>query len=92
MAAYLKCRKCGQKEELNAKFVAKVIGGAVSGFGVWAWVAYFFAGTGLAMPICLALVIGGGAILAYSNEIGEWFSKSYDCPNCKSRDWIVTDE
>lgn len=92
MAAYIKCKKCGKKEKLNAKFVAKAAGGVISGFGVWAWPAYFFAGTGLAAPICIALIAGGGAILAFSDEIGEWFSKRYDCPNCKNRDWIVIDE
>lgn len=41
------------------KLIAILGGSAVSGFGFWAWVSYFFAGTGFALPICAALVIGG---------------------------------
>ena len=86
---YLECRRCLYKEVLSRGFILKIIGGAVSGSGFWAWVTYFFAGTGLAMPICIALVAGGTAICAYSSEIGEWLSKKYDCPSCGSRDWRV---
>ena len=85
----IKCSACGYKETLNKRFFVKILGGAVSGFGFWAWVAYFFAGTGLALPICVALVTGGVAIAAFSDEIAEWVSSRYDCPNCGSRDWIV---
>ena len=88
----IQCNKCGRKEELNARFVAKAAGITLSGFGVWAWPTYFFAGTGLAAPICLALIVGGTSILAFSEQIGEWISKRYECPDCKSKDWFVTDK
>lgn len=89
---YIKCYKCGYKETLNKRFVLKVIGGTVSGAGFWAWVTYFFAGTGLAMPICIALVIGGAGICAFSNEIAEWVSTRYNCPRCGTRNWRVVRE
>ncbi len=89
---YIKCRHCGHKEKLNARFVLKVIGASATGLGAGGWVTYLFAGTGLALEICAALVIGGAAILAFSEQIGEWFSKKYDCPGCQKRDWVVTDE
>lgn len=89
---YIVCKKCGYKETLNKRFILKVIGGTVTGFGFWAWVTYFFAGTGLALPICIALVIGGAAIAAFSNEIASWVSSKYDCPKCNSRNWKVVKE
>lgn len=89
MANYIKCRSCGHKEKLNAKFIAKVAGVALTGFGGYAWVAYLFAGTGFALPICIALVFGGALTAAFSDEIGEWLSTRYDCPECKKRNWEV---
>ncbi len=89
MANKIKCRNCGHKEKLNAKFIAKVAGIALTGAGGYAWVAYLFAGTGLAMPICAALVFGGALTAAFSDEIGEFLSTRYDCPECGTRDWKV---
>ena len=83
----IKCQKCGHEEQVNMKFFVKVLGGTVSGFGVWAWPAYLFAGTGLAMPICLAIVAGGSAIMMFSDEIALWFSKRYNCPKCGAKNW-----
>ena len=89
---YIKCSKCGHSETLNKRFIAKVLGGAVSGFGFWAWVTYLFAGTGLALPICIALVVGGVAIAAFSDEIAAWVSKRYECPGCGAKNWSVVKE
>ena len=61
------------------------------GGGFWAWVTYFFAGTGLALPICIALVTGGVAIAAFSNEIAAWISSCYSCPICGKKHWKVVD-
>lgn len=86
---YIKCKHCGYKETLNKRFFVKVIGGTVSGFGFWAWVTYLFAGTGFALAICIAIVAGGIAIAAFSDEIAEWISERYECPQCKSKNWHV---
>ena len=86
---YIKCRHCGYRETLNKRFFVKVLGGAVAGFGFWAWVAFLFAGTGFAMPICIAIVTGGIAIAAFSDEIAEWVSERYECPRCHSKNWAV---
>ncbi len=82
------CKDCGHMEKVNLKFFVKIIGGAVAGAGFWAWVAYIFAGTGFALPICIAIVAGGVGLAAFSNEIAEWVSKKYDCPKCKHRNWV----
>ena len=55
---YIRCKRCGYKETINKRFFFKILGGAVSGFGFYAWVAYIFVGTGLALPICCAIVAG----------------------------------
>lgn len=73
-------------------FFAKIIGGGMAGGGFWAWVTYFFAGTGFALPICIAIVTGGVAMLAFSDEIVAWISKKYDCPVCKNNQWIAIDD
>lgn len=86
---YIRCKRCGYKETINKRFFFKILGGAVSGFGFYAWVAYIFVGTGLALPICCAIVAGGLAMAAFSNEIAEWVSFRYDCPDCKNRDWEI---
>ncbi len=83
----IRCRKCGHSETVNKHFFVKALGGAVAGFGFYAWVAFIFAGTGLAMPICIAIVTGGVAIAAFSNEITEWATKNFPCPKCGSKSW-----
>lgn len=35
----------------------------------------FFAGTGLALPICIALVVGGSAMLAFKDQITNFIIK-----------------
>ena len=37
---YIKCNCCYYKETLNKRFFVKILGGAVSGFGFYSWVAY----------------------------------------------------
>ena len=86
----LKCRKCGHKEKVNKAFWIKVLGGVVVAGAAKAWLAYLFAGTGLALPICAAIVAGGVAIAAYSDEIAKWASNKYACPKCKSKKWDAT--
>lgn len=91
---YIQCQNCGHKEKIDKGFFLKVLGGAVGSFGVFGWVTFLFAGTGLAMPICIAIVSGGAALLAFGEEIAEWVSTKYDCPSCGSRNWttVTNDE
>lgn len=86
---YIKCEKCGYTEEANKEFFIKALGGAFVGGGFWAWVAYFFAGTGFAFAICVAIVTGGVALLAFSDQITKWISERYDCPDCGKRAWSL---
>lgn len=89
----IKCAKCGHIEEVNKELIASVIGGSVSAFGFWAWTSYLFAGTGMALAICSAIIIGGPALYAYSNEIIQWLiQKGYKCKNCNSQNWIILKE
>ena len=90
---YAKCANCGYSEEVNKYFILNVLGktaGAIlAGGGFWAWVSFFFAGTGLALPICIALVAGGIAVAAFSSEIAEWLSTRYTCPSCGAKKWDI---
>lgn len=86
---FAQCRKCGHKEEVNKEFFFKIIGGGVTGGGFWAWTAYIFAGTGFALPICIAIMAGGVGIAAYSKEITEWLCKRKPCPECGYKEWRV---
>ena len=56
--AYVKCKCCGYKEEANKTFFLKVMGGSFVGGGFTAWVTYFFAGTGFAFGVCVAILCG----------------------------------
>jgi Zn finger protein HypA/HybF involved in hydrogenase expression len=85
----IRCKRCDYSETLDKRFIVKVLGGVVAGFGFWAWVAFLFAGTGLALPICIAIVTGGVAIAAFSDEIAEWVSARYPCPKCGAKHWKV---
>ncbi|WP_456057603.1 hypothetical protein [Campylobacter hominis] len=61
--------------------------------GFWAWVTFFFAGTGLALPICIALVVGGSAMLAFKDQITNFIIKQgYKCPKCGCEEWKPLDE
>lgn len=85
--AHIECKNCGYTEEANKTFFLKIIGGGFVGGGYWAWVAYLFAGTGFAFAICVAIMAGGVALLAFSDEITKWISEQYDCPTCHKREW-----
>lgn len=89
---HIQCKKCNYCEKTDRSFFVKIIGGATAGMGYWAWVAYFFAGTGFAMPICIAIMAGGGAMLAFADTIVPWISKMYDCPECGGNDWVAIDD
>ena len=85
----IKCKKCGYTEKVNKDLYIKIIGGALPVGGYYAWVTYFFAGTGFAMPIVVAMIAGGVGMLVFKDEIVRWISKTYKCPKCKSKSWEV---
>ena len=84
----IKCGDCGHIESTSLKFFLRVIGGALPVGGYWAWVTYFFAGTGFAMPIVIAMIAGGSALLMFQKEIVEWLTnKGYVCTKCGASNW-----
>ncbi|WP_216641039.1 hypothetical protein [Aeromonas sobria] len=86
----IKCLDCGHSEEVTGDLFVKIIGGATAGFGFWAWTSFLFAGTGFAMVICIAIIGGGAAMLAYKDEILDWLvNKGYECDGCGSQKWAA---
>ena len=86
----IKCLDCGHSEEVSLDLFVKIIGGATAGFGFWAWVSFLFAGTGFAMAICIAIIVGGAAMLAYKNEIIDWLvNKGFACKMCGGQKWAA---
>ena len=84
------CRSCGRSEKTDRDLFVKIIGGALPVGGFWAWTAYFFAGTGFALPIVLAMIAGGTALLVFKDEIVQWISNmGYACVGCGKTDWEV---
>ena len=84
----IKCGKCGHVEKTTVELIIKIIGGALPLGGFWAWVTYLFAGTGLALPIVIAIITGGVATLVFKDEITEWIvNRRYKCPKCGVIDW-----
>lgn len=84
----INCKACGHKEKTNMGLIVKIIGGAMPIGGYWAWTAYLFAGTGFAMPIVVAIIAGGTAMLIYKDEIVQWISnRGYRCAACGRSDW-----
>jgi hypothetical protein len=84
----IKCTKCGHSEKTNLDLFVKIIGGTMPVGGFWAWVTYIFAGTGFAMEICVAIIIGGVAMLAFKEQIVEFIiNKGYKCPKCDNGNW-----
>ncbi|HCG8095181.1 hypothetical protein WOB65_17950 [Vibrio parahaemolyticus] len=86
----IRCINCGVTEEVNLDLFVKIMGGATTGFGFWAWVSFLFAGTGFAMAICIAIVGGGAAMLVYKDEIIDWIiNRGYECESCNNNKWIA---
>lgn len=86
----IKCLDCGHSEEVSLDLFVKIIGGTTAGFGFWAWVSFLFAGTGFAMAICIAIIVGGAAMLAYKNEIIDWLvNKGFACKMCGGQKWAA---
>lgn len=84
----IKCRNCGRAEETSLDLFVKIIGGAMPLGGFWAWVTYLLAGTGLALPIVVAIIGGGTAMLLFKDSIVKWIvNRGYKCPNCRAVDW-----
>lgn len=86
----IKCLDCGFSEEVNLDLFVKILGGATAGFGFWAWTSFLFAGTGFAMVICVAIISGGAAMLAYKSEIIDWIAnEGYECIGCGKQRWTA---
>lgn len=88
------CKSCGYSETTNKDFWVKLVGTAAPIGGFWAWVTFFFAGTGFALPICIAMVVGGVGMLTYKDKIVKWITeKGYSCPKCRTKGWeLLQDE
>ncbi len=87
------CNSCGYSEETNKELFVKIIGAAMPVGGFWAWVTFFFAGSGFALPICIAIVTGGVGILVYKDQIVKWVSNRYNCPKCNAKSWeLIKDD
>lgn len=84
----VRCKKCGHTEDSILDLVLRIIGGALPIGGFWAWTAYLFAGTGLAMPIVIAIILGGSGLLIFKDNIISWIVNSgYKCPKCGGGEW-----
>tara|TARA_Y100000590_G_scaffold467623_1_gene647152 strand:+ start:704 stop:970 length:267 start_codon:yes stop_codon:yes gene_type:complete len=82
------CNNCGNTQETDLGFFVQVIGGALPFGGYWAWVTYLFAGTGLAMPIVIAIIGGGVSMLIFKDQIVEWImDNNYTCSSCGECSW-----
>jgi len=82
------CKKCGHSEKVTLELCLRIIGAAMPITGFWAWWAYALAGTGLALPIVIALIGGGVGILAFKDEIVQWIvNRGYKCPKCGAVAW-----
>ena len=84
----IRCRNCGHSEETSLGLFVKIIGGAMPMGGFGAWVMYLFAGTGFALPIVIAIIAGGTAMLVFKDEIVTLIiNRRYKCPKCGAVDW-----
>lgn len=84
----IRCKHCGYTEETSKDLFVKIIGGVLPAGGYWAWVTYFFAGTGFAMPIVIAMIAGGVGLLVFQHQIIQWIcDKAYTCPKCSCCSW-----
>jgi len=84
----INCSKCGYSEKTTIELFIKIIGGAMPLGGFYAWVTYLLAGTGLALPIVIAIITGGVGLLVFKDEIVKWIvNNGYKCPKCGSVKW-----
>ncbi|WP_031385442.1 hypothetical protein [Desulfonatronum thiodismutans] len=84
----IKCLSCGNTTKVTVELIVKIIGGAMPIGGFYAWVTYLLAGTGLALPIVIALITGGVGILVFKDEIVEWIvNRGYKCQRCGTVKW-----
>ncbi len=84
----IKCSECSHSEKATVGLFVKIVGGAMPLGGFWAWVTYLFAGTGLALPIVIAIISGGVGMLVFKDEITQWIvNRGYECPDCGSVKW-----
>lgn len=84
----IRCKKCDHSEKTTLGLFVKIIGGAMPLGGFWAWVTYLFAGTGFALPIVIAIITGGTAMLVFKDQIVQWLmNRGYKCSHCSGVDW-----
>lgn len=84
----IRCLECGHSEVVSVDLFVKILGGATAGFGFWAWVSFLFAGTGFALPICIAIAAGGTGMLILKDPIVKWIvNKGYECEKCGGKKW-----
>ncbi|WP_212749345.1 hypothetical protein [Acinetobacter sp. CIP-A165] len=90
----IRCRSCGHSEPVNKELLLTVIGGAMAGAGFFAWTSFLFAGTGFAMPLCIAIVVGGPAlVIKYGDQIVDFLvNKGYACKKCNDTNWMSISE
>lgn len=89
---FIRCTHCGYTTKVTKELFAKILGAATVGFGFKAWVGFLFAGTGFATAICIAILAGGVAMMAYAKTIVEWLNKRYSCPQCNNKSWDTYEE
>jgi hypothetical protein len=96
-----KCTECGHNLKVSTDLIKTVIGGGLIASAGYGWVSYAFAGllgfSGGAMLIAIALLTGGGAVLASKDSsaiiaVGRKITdllndRSYACPKCKKSNW-----
>lgn len=84
----IRCQKCGYMEETKLDWVVALIGVAMPLGGFWAWTTYFFAGTGFAKQIVIALIAGGAGILLFKKKLVEWIiMRRHTCSDLEAIDW-----
>ncbi|WP_324023742.1 hypothetical protein QSV08_12890 [Maribacter sp. BPC-D8] len=84
----IECRNCKNLEKVNTGLFVKIIGGALPIGGYFAWTTYLLAGTGLAMPIVIAMIAGGTGMLLYKDKIVKWITNNkYKCTKCGGTNW-----
>lgn len=96
-----RCLECGYNLVVSTGLIKKIIGGGLMAYGATGWVTYAFAGvlgfSGGAMLIAVALLAGGGfvlaskdssAIIAVGRKITDLLNnKKYECPKCNKSHW-----